>query len=498
MGDTLHVSYTRAFDPPSFEPVLMSEPILTSRVLPDDLHDRWRQMHQAKRDRGLLDRFNDRKLGMFIHWGLYSIPAGVWKGCAVPGISEWIMWMADIPRDEYAELARQFNPDKFDAAEWVGLARRTGMQYIVVTAKHHDGFALWDSQHSDFNIAAASPTDLQPLDQLHAECRRQGVGFGLYYSHVIDWRDGWEGEGGTVDASPVKRDTIKDNPMNTWDPADVSRRHYFRTKAYPQLQELLDRYPDLHCIWFDYWYEGKYLNPPEAFAFYKMVYDAQPDCLVNSRVDGYEDESRTLGDYVTAGDNALLAPGKKVYWETPGTLNNTWGYCERDHDWKTESELLFWIVSIISRGGNYLLNIGPRADGSIPDGTYAGFDHIARWLAVNREAVFGSTAWKIDREGQTFPEFTGTTSRQETGFQLKFTAEDFWFTRKGDATYAIALATPTEGNVLIKSMAGESVSRVTLLGSDQPANWSVTDAGLVVTLPPIDHDSVGFTLKINQ
>lgn len=469
---------------------------MITRTLPDSMRADWARMTDGKRQKGLLNTFNDRKLGMFIHWGLYSVAAGMWKGERVPGLGEWIMWMADIPRDEYAALASRWRPDRFDTAEWVGLARRAGMKYIVITAKHHDGFALWDSKHSDFNIARMSPTSVRPLDALHAECRKQGIGFGLYYSHVIDWRDGWEGEGGTIDPNPTKTDTCKDNPMNTWDPADVSRRAYFQNKAYPQLEELLERYPDLHCIWFDYWYQGKYLNPSEAFAFYKLVYDKQPQCLVNSRIDGYEVDSATLGDYITAGDNKLLSHGQKVYWESPCTLNNTWGYTDWDLDWKSESEVLYWLVNIVSRGGNYLLNIGPKPDGSIPEGTYAGFDHIARWLRYNHEAVYGTTAWKIDRQGKPLTDEDGTAHRLAKGFHLTFSADDLWFSRRDDTVYAMALASPTDQPIRVTALAGERIRSLSLLGSDQPVRWDQSPDGPVVTLPRIDRGTIGFTLKI--
>jgi alpha-L-fucosidase len=463
--------------------------------MPAELQAQRDAMNAGKRQRGVFTKFNHDKLGMFIHWGLYSIPSGRWNGREVWGMGEWIMWHANIPRAEYAALATQLNPDKFNAAEWIGLAKLAGMKYVVVTAKHHDGFALWPSKCSHFNIAEASPCKIPILDELYAECQKQGLGFGLYYSHVIDWRDGWEGEGGFPGTDLTQRDRTKSNPMNTWDPPNVTRQDYFNKKAYPQVRELLERYPNLYSMWFDYWYEGKYLNPPEAFKFYQLVHDLQPNCLVNSRLDGHQD-ANTIGDYITAGDDMLLEPGQKMPWETPGTLNNTWGYSARCTDWKSETELIYTLVNIISRGGNYLLNIGPRPDGSIPAETTACFQHIANWMRVNGEAVYGSTMWEVDKEGDFTGKFEGTVARDEQGFRADFTSRDIWFTARGKTVYVIGLVWPENGRVLIKSLAGKTVKAVALLGSNQLVQWTLAADGLRVSLPAVELGTIGFVLEI--
>lgn len=469
---------------------------MTNPALPIELQAEWQKLHDAKRQRGVWRRFNEDKFGMFIHWGLYSIPSGCWNGREVWGMGEWIMWHGNIPRAEYAALARQLDPDRFSAAEWIGLAKLAGMKYVVITAKHHDGFALWPSRCSRFNIAEASPCKINILDELYAECQKQGLGFGLYYSHVIDWQDGWEGEGGTTDADPAVRDRRKTNPMNTWDPANVTRQDYFEKKAYPQVRELLERYPKLYSLWFDYWYFGKYLNPPEAFRFYKLVTEMQPDCLVNSRMDGHQD-CHTLGDYITAGDDMILDPDQPMPWETPGTLNNTWGYSARSTDWKSGLELIHFLVSIISRGGNYLLNIGPRPDGSIPEETFTCFGHIADWMRLNGEAVYGTTAWRIDKEGDCVSRFGGTLERDEAGFKAAFTSRDLWFTAKGDTVYVIGLVWPDDNKVMVHSMAVQKVKSVHLLGATQPLSWSMTETGLAAALPAIELGTIGFVLKID-
>jgi len=463
---------------------------LTDFTLPETLAQDWQRMHAGKRT--ALEKFNDDKFGMFVHWGLYSVPGGQWKGKRVPGLGEWIMWHAMIPRAQYAELGKQFNPLRFDATEWVTMARQAGMKYIVITAKHHDGFALYSSKYSTFNIGDATPCAFEPLDRLYEECQKQGIGLGFYYSHVIDWYDGWSGEGGWPGDNPAQR-RGKSNPMNTWDPSGRSREHYLRDKSFPQVRELLERYPNTYSIWFDYWHGNKYINPPESYAFYKTVYDAQPRCLVNGRV-GHD-----LGDYLTAPDNGLLATGQRKQWETPGTLNNTWGYSQFDDDWKSETELIYWLVNIVSRGGNYLLNIGPKPDGSIPAGTKTGLAAIGRWMKVNGDAVYGTTAWDIVSEGTAEASFKVTTERREKGFKSTFTSGDIWFTAKGSAVYAIALQWPADRKALVKSVNAKRIAkiqRVSLLGYGPLENWTLNPTGLSVSLPDADLNTIGYTLKI--
>ncbi len=459
--------------------------------LPESMRQDWNRMHYSKQD--ALDQFNEDKLGMFIHWGLYSLTSAEWKGERVPGLGEWIMYHACIPRDEYAQLASQFNPEKFDAAEWVGLAKNAGMKYIVITAKHHDGFALFSSKHSPFNITDMTPCPFEPLDLLYKECQKQGIGLGFYYSHVIDWYDGWCGEGGWLDENTNDRNRNKSNPMNNWDPSDNTRARYFQGKSYPQVQELLDRYPKLYSLWFDYWYKGKYIKPTESFKFYKLVYDTQPRCLVNSRI------GHGLGDYIVAGDNEILTTEQIMRWETPGTMNNTWGYSKYDNDWKSEKELIYWIVNIISRGGNYLLNIGPKPDGSIPEGTIKGFQAIGRWMKINSEAVYGTNAWQIIHEGASELTSKGTLDRQEKGFSTTITSKDIWFTTKGNNLYAIALEWPDNNRLKVKSITParvKEIQKVTLLGYGALTDWKIDKTGLSFSLPKVDLNTIGCVIKI--
>jgi alpha-L-fucosidase len=358
---------------------------------------------------------------------------------------------------------------------------------------------MYHSQVSDFNIVEATPFKRDPIDELYRACQKQGIRFGVYYSHIIDWWDGWDG--GMVARDRTMTDMEKKNPMNTWDPNPTTREAYLNTKAKPQVAELLKKYPNLVQIWFDYWYEGSsdlYGSRPTSYDFYNTVYHLQPRCLVSSRIGG------GLGDYAAAGDNEIPTEGRMTYWETPGTLNNTWGYNQFDRDWKTPEELLFWLVDIASKGGNYLLNVGPKPDGSFPAESVRQLAAVGQWLKVNGEAVYGTQKWAVRREGPVEKQVKGTDEREKAGFRADFTPEDFWFTTKGNAVYAITLKPAPGRQVRLKTLAKGSpaaqamkIRRVTVLGSQAPCPWQQTNQGLEVQLPRLAAKAPqGYVLKI--
>ena len=323
-----------------------------------------------------LEWFRQAKFGMFIHWGPYAKLAGAWRGKQLPiGTNcEWIMQKFQIPREEYREAARQFNPVKFDADVWADLAATTGMKYVVLTAKHHDGFAMYHSRVSKYNIVDHTPYDRDPLKELAAACRKRGLRFCIYYSHREDW----------------------DEPFaygNTWDfdfkPEDnlsLFEAKYLETKAKPQLEELLTNYGPFGLVWFD---RGMY-TPEQGRAFAELVWRHQPGCLVNGRVGNYEQE--LLGDYQNMNDNGMPIGGIEEYWETPQTLNETWGYSDYDHEWKKPEEVIRRLVEIVSRGGNYLLNIGPDGEGVVPLPSVRILQAVGRWVSANGESIYGTTA----------------------------------------------------------------------------------------------------------
>jgi alpha-L-fucosidase len=308
--------------------------------------------------------FREAKFGLFIHWGLYAIPAGEWKGQPVKGIGEWIMNRARIPVKEYEQLAAQFNPVKFNAEEWVKLAADAGMKYMVITSKHHDGFTMYHSQASKYNIADATPFHRDPLKELAAACARHGIRFGFYYSQAQDWHEP-NGAGNTWDFPP---DDKKDFDQ------------YLRSKAEPQVKELLTGYGPVCLIWFD---TPRMMTGERSQRFIDMVRTLQPACLIDGRL-GAE------GDYRSMGDNRIpdaVVPGD---WEVPATLNHTWGYKKDDNDWKSPEDLTFKLVDIVSKGGNYLLNVGPTSEGVIPQPSQDNLRAVGRWLKTNGEAIYGA------------------------------------------------------------------------------------------------------------
>ena len=350
--------------------------------------------------------FNDARLGMFIHWGLYAVPAGQWPGRTDKHRAEWIMIQEAIPSAEYEKLAPQFNPVKFDAKAWVAVAKAAGMKYIVITSKHHDGFSMYDSKASAYNIVAATPFKRDPLKELAAACKEAGIVFCVYYS-IADWHY----PDSPAEYSQRWRDplTNKQDPARGFhgDPkpnADVKKYDaYMRA----QVRELLTGYGPVGIVWFDG--GGSYRMPDraqvlEADKMAALIHELQPATLINNR----------LGIAADYGTPEQRIPGGKTVepFEVCMTLNGHWGYNRADDKWKSPATVVRNIADIVSKGGNYLLNVGPTAEGEIPAEGIRILKEVGAWTTANAAAIYGAgptpfgaelgseDATKKDKEGK--------------------------------------------------------------------------------------------------
>jgi alpha-L-fucosidase len=353
----------------------------------------------AQRD-ARMQWWREARFGMFIHWGLYSIPAGYWNGKPVPGIGEWIMNNASIPVAQYKALASQFNPSGFSAHDIVALAKSAGMKYIIITAKHHDGFAMFESKADPFNIVDATPFHRDPLRELAEECRKQGIKLGFYYSQDQDW---------TAPGGAALKTGDHQPPTFHWDPAqDGSFAEYLHRKAIPQLQELLTNYGEFPSIvWFDT--PTSDMTPQLAGEIVALL-NRYPNLIWNNRLGGgYDGDTETPEQHIPAEG----LPGRD--WESCMTINDTWGYKSDDTNFKSTATLVRNLIDIASKGGNYLLNIGPDSHGNVPQPEKDRLLEIGKWLQVNGEAIYGTTPTLVGAGGAaTSGEANGSDAGEKT------------------------------------------------------------------------------------
>jgi alpha-L-fucosidase len=413
--------------------------------------------------------WREARFGMFIHWGLYAVPAGEYKGKRSERIGEWIMEWANIPRADYEKFAGQFNPVKFDAREWVRIAKDAGMKYIVITSKHHDGFALYDSKVSNYDIVDATPYRRDPIKELAAEAKKQGLKFCFYYS-ILDWHY----PAAYVDA-PGKDPTAGNRTTKLKPGGKEEYSKYMRE----QLRELITKY-DPAVLWFDGEWQD-WWTETDGKELYRYVRSLKPDIIINNRVgrgrQGMQGMSKTdqeyAGDFGTPEQQIPANGLPGVDWESCMTMNTTWGFKFYDDKWKSPEVIIRNLIDIASKGGNYLLNVGPTAEGLIPAPSVERLAAVGKWMKVNGASIYGTTA-------SPFPK------------QLEFGRA----TSKAGRVYLHVFDWPADGKLQVPAW-GKMVTKAYLLTNPgRSLKFAESTAGLTIQLPSQAVDPIATVIVI--
>jgi alpha-L-fucosidase len=425
------------------------------------------QESQSERD-ARMAWWRDARFGMFIHWGLYAVPAGDYNGKRTKEIGEWIMSWANIPRAQYEQFAPRFDPEKFDAAEWVRTAKDAGMKYIVITSKHHDGFSMFDSAVTRYDIVDATPFKKDPMRALADECKRQGLKFAFYYS-IMDWHHPSQ----YVDA-PDKDPTAGNGQTKMREGKKPEYVEYMKA----QLKELVTKY-DPAVLWFD----GEWVDwwtEEDGRDLYNYVRSLKPGILINNRVgkgrkgmEGLNKSDRVYaGDFGTPEQQIPASGLPGVDWESCMTMNDTWGFKSYDDNWKSSERLIRNLVDIVSKGGNYLLNVGPTAEGLIPAASVERLGAIGQWMKVNSEAIYGTTA-------------------------SPFTTQLTWgrATRKGNTVYLHVFEWPSDATLKVPSLGAKPAS-ASLLGGESNLKIDTDADGFTIKLPTAPVNPIASVIKV--
>ncbi len=400
-------------------------------------------LKESKQERDVrMQWWRDATFGMFIHWGAYAVPAGVYQGKEVKGIGEWIMHSAQIPIPEYEEFVRQFNPVNFNAKEWVAIAKNAGMKYIVITSKHHDGFCIWDSKVTDYDIMDASPYKRDILKELADACKEAGVKLCFYHS-IMDWHQ--------PDAESKKDYTHQHTPHPDF---ATYREMYLK----PQLKELIQKY-DPAVLWFD----GEWIpewTEDQGRDLYNYLRNLKPDLVINNRVgkgragmQGMNKYKDAAGDFGTP-EQEILEGTSDSDWESCMTMNDTWGFKKSDTKWKSSETLIHNLIDIAAKGGNYLLNVGPTAEGVIPAASVERLSEMGDWLKVNGEAIYSTHSTKKYKENDA----------------------SFTISKDGSLVYAI-ITQPVSGELMLKTVEVKQGSKIYMLGLKNPLEYTVDESG---------------------
>jgi alpha-L-fucosidase len=383
--------------------------------------------------------FREARFGMFIHWGVYAVPAGEWEGETIKGIGEWIMRFKKIPVEKYQSYAPEFTAAKYDPERWADLAARAGMKYVVITSKHHDGFALYDSAVSDWDVmASGAKRDL--LAPLASAVRDRGMKFGLYYSQSQDW---------------VHPGGATSGDLKVWDPAQKGDYDtYLQTIALPQAKEIIERYNPA-ILWWD---TPQHMTPARVAPFAALM-AGHPHIINNNRLgDGFKGDTMTPEQHIPPRG----FPGQM--FEVCMTMNDTWGYKKNDQNWKSSQRLIQMLSDIASKGGNLLLNIGPRADGTIPQESIDRLEAIGRWMDVNSQAIHATQASPFPRR---LPWGRVTQKPSENG---------------GTTLYLHVWDWPADGKISLPTLQELPTSGTLLVGGAKVTAERTAD-GVVIHLP---------------
>ncbi|MBT4511675.1 MAG: hypothetical protein HOC20_05645 [Chloroflexi bacterium] len=410
---------------------------------------------ESKEDFGArMQWFEEAKFGLFIHWGSYSTLAGSWKGKQIDGYAEWIQAGADIPKAEYSEVAKRFNPSKFNAEEWIKTAKQAGMKYMVITTKHHDGFCLWDSKYTEYDIKDAAGVEKDLLGELSAACKKYGIKFGTYYS-IIDWHHPTQ--------KPASGDfwTKWGNP----DWAGPNAKEEYVQYMKNQLKELVDRY-DTQIFWFDgdWWKNWSMADGEDLYAYLREI---QPTAIINNRV------SKRNSSKIDFGTPEQFTPGTKLdyYWEACWTINHSWGYKEHDKNWKTTKQLVQKLVDINSKGGALLLNIGPTTEGEFPPGCLDRLAGMGDWLKTHSEAIYKTKFADIPL--------------QDWGRVLQ----------KGDTIYLHVFDWPADGKLTVAGLNAD-VQEVMLMNSEEKVSAENKGKSLLIRIPAKGSNEYSSVIKL--
>ncbi|MGL5019642.1 MAG: alpha-L-fucosidase [Luteolibacter sp.] len=430
------------------------------------------------------DWFHQAKVGMFIHWGPYSIAAGEWQG-KKGSRDAHLLNEFRIPLMEYKKLAGTFNPVKFNADEWAKLAKDAGLQYIVYVSKHHDGFAMFDSPSSDYDMMDATPFKRDPLQELAAACRKYQLKLCVYYSLGRDWS-----------VPGVPRGGARCNDWDFPNPPATAQKDYIEGKVKPQLRELLTQYGPLGAVWFD---TPDQITAAHSADLRKFILDLQPDCLINARIGNKQ------GDYDI---HEQKIPEAAIHrpWEACLTINRRWGYDQNDHQWKSPEMVVRCLVDVASKGGNFLINIGPDGEGVVPAPSIERLHSLGGWLAVNGESISGTTASRLGGggdQGIVFQEINADGSEKNldaSGAPKSLDAalpRGWRSTSKPGCTYFHLFDRPADGWFRLKGLT-DSVKQVTLLADPQrrPLEFQQTDEEFRVRLPEGIWDKRATVLKV--